>query len=369
MRYVGYALAGLVAVLGLYSLIAWNYAPQDPTVMDPVRITRAPSVPGEATLLFAGDTAEIDAALPTLRARGFDYPYQATRWLIEGADVSIGNLEGPITDGGDRIPVYTRYVYRAPHESAAALARAGFDLMTMANNHAVDYGRSGIADSARDLRAAGVELIGAGQSDGEARRGAIVTVGGVRIGILAYCEDQFFFRVWMDLFARRGHGGAAALTRKNLADDVARLRPEVDVLIVALHAGYNYRPPQSSTIHWAERAIDLGADAVVVHHPHVAHPVALYKGRPILLSLGNYAFGTPGHWELDYGLLAFLHIRGKKLDRVELVPLAVQNSRVHFQPQPLQGEERDRYLGRLIEDSKKYGAALHEAAGRAILPL
>jgi poly-gamma-glutamate synthesis protein (capsule biosynthesis protein) len=370
MRFVAYAIVGLIAFLALHILVVWEYAPHDAIVPDPVRLTRAPSVAGEATLLFAGDTGEVDAALPTLLEKGFEYPFSLTVDLVRDADLAVANLEAPITGGGDEIPVYTKYVYRAPPASAKALAWAGVDLVTLANNHAVDYGRSGIFDTMKNVRAAGVELIGASPSgDGEARRGAIVTIGELRVGVLAYCEDQLLFRVWVDLFARRGHGGVAALTRANLAGDVARLRPQVDLLVVALHAGNDYAPPAASTIDWAERAVDLGADLVVVHHPHVAHPVLLHHGRPILLSLGNYAWGAPGHDDLDYGWLALAHARGRRFDRVELVPLAVQNRRVAFRPEPLDGEERTRAIGKLIDDSRRYGAEMREERGRAIVDL
>jgi poly-gamma-glutamate synthesis protein (capsule biosynthesis protein) len=368
MRRVAYALAGVLVFLGFCLLAAWNHAPRDLVVPDPIRISR-PGSDGQASILFAGDTAQIDAALPTLEKRGFEYPFSLTVDLVRDADVSIANLEAPITDGGDRIPVYTKYVYRAPSQSARALAWAGFDLVTMANNHAVDYGRSGLYDSERHLREAGIAMIGAGRSDGEARRGSIITIGELRVGLVAYCEDQLFFRVWMDLFARPDHGGVAALSRANLRDDVARLRPQVDVLVVSLHVGDNYAPPRAATIKWAERAIDQGADLVVAHHPHVAHPVALHKGKPILLSIGNYAFGTPGHAELDYGWLALVHTTGRRLDRVELVPLDVQNSRVEFRPRPLDGDEGDRAVAELIRDSAKFGAQLRADRGRAILEL
>jgi poly-gamma-glutamate capsule biosynthesis protein CapA/YwtB (metallophosphatase superfamily) len=360
-------LVRLGVLLGLFVAFVfadWFYTPSEKP-WNPVELRRAPSSPGEATLLFAGDTAEVDAALPTLAQEGFEYPFSLTVDLVRDADFAVANLEAPITDGGERIGVYTKYVYRAPSRSAKALAWAGFDLVTMANNHVMDYGGSGIADSAKHLRAAGVEMIGAGQGDGEARRGAVVHIGDLRVGIIAYCEDQLFFHVWMGLFARPGKAGAALLSSRNLAGDIARLRQRVDVLIVSLHAGYNYRPPQAAARAWAERAVDLGADAVVMHHPHVAHPVVLYKGKPILLSLGNYAFGTPGHPELDYGWLALLHAAGNKLDRIELVPLDVQNARVHFRPRPLDGDERDRAIAALVRSSE----GMHEARGRAILEL
>jgi poly-gamma-glutamate capsule biosynthesis protein CapA/YwtB (metallophosphatase superfamily) len=189
------------------------------------------------------------------------------------------------------------------------------------------------------------------------------------VGLLSYCEDQLLWRVYVDEFARPGHAGAAALSERALAEDVARLRPQVDVLVVSLHIGYNYRPPQPATLRWSRRAIDLGADLVVDHHPHVAHPLMLYRGRPIALSLGNFAFGTPGRAELDYGLMLFAHARRGKLDRVELLPIAVYNGRVRFRPTPIGGAELDRALEHLITASARYGARLEAVGGRAVLRL
>jgi poly-gamma-glutamate synthesis protein (capsule biosynthesis protein) len=363
-------LAGLVAWLALHAAIVWCYAPRESKILDPVRISRTPSLPNQATILFAGDTAEIDRALPTILEKGWQYPFSLTVDLIRDADLAIANLEAPISDRDTPIGVYTRYVYRGNPESAAAMAWAGFDLMTLANNHMVDQGRSGIADTVRFLGKSGIEAIGASPvSESEARRGAIVTLGDLRVGVLAYCEDQFFFRVWMDLFARRGRGGVAALSEANLADDIARLRPQVDVLVVALHAGDNYKPPRASTLRIAERAIDLGADLVVGHHPHVGHPVALHNGKPILLSLGNYVFGTLGKRWLDYGWLALVHATGKKLDRIELIPIAVQNDRIRYRPFLIDGDERDRAIADLAARSTEYGAKLRSERGRAILDL
>jgi poly-gamma-glutamate capsule biosynthesis protein CapA/YwtB (metallophosphatase superfamily) len=139
--------------------------------------------------------------------------------------------------------------------------------------------------------------------------------------------------------------------------------------VVSLHVGYNYHPPQPATVAWSRRAVELGADLVIDHHPHVAHPLMLYRGRPIALSLGNYAFGTPGHAELDYGLLLYAHVGGRGLDRIELQPLAVQNARVHFQPIPLVRDEAARYLERLQGESRALGAELAIEGGRAVLRL
>jgi poly-gamma-glutamate synthesis protein (capsule biosynthesis protein) len=363
-------LGGVVAVL-----LQRSWVPPDPEAdrAAPLAIARAPSAPGEATLLFAGDTAEADAALPTLAARGFEYPFSLTVDLVRDADLAVVNVEAPLTDRGREFPLYKDYLYRAPARSAAALAWAGFDVIQLANNHAIDYGAEGLVDTVENAARAGLVVVGAGQNAAAARRGVVATVGALRVGLLAYAEDQFLWRAYVDQFARRDHAGVAALTVDNLRRDVARLRPQVDVLVVSFHIGEGYRSPEPRALAWSRFAVELGADLVVNHHPHVAQPIAMWRGRPIFLSIGNYAFGTPGQFgrgapqTYDCGLIVLAHARGKILDRVEAVPLAVDNARVGFRPAPLDGEERDRALAWLRAESAPLGAEVAIERGRAVV--
>jgi len=375
---------GVVALAALHALIVWTWHPRVDAraAAEPLRLRRAPpALPDEATLLFAGDTAEIDAALPTLAERGLLYPFGSTIDLVRAADLAVANVEAPITDGGTRFPVYKDYVYRAPAASAQALADAGFDVVSLANNHALDYGADGLADTIAHVTHAGMAAIGAGRDAAEARRGVIVDLGGLRVALLALCERQLLWDVYVDQFARARHPGVAMAAEPDLARDVARLRAAADLVVVSLHAGENYGPPSAGALRWSRRAIDAGADLVVAHHPHVAHPVALYRGRPILLSLGNYAFGTLGRFGvpvhpdvLAVGLFAFAHARrcpqgGAAFDRVELLPLAVQNQRVHFRPEPLHDVELAGALERLRAASARYGADLRAQGDRAVVTL
>lgn len=356
-----------------YALVTFAYHPSVADTPPALFLTRPPSTPGEALLLFAGDTAAVDAALPLLQERGFLYPFGETADLIAGADLALLNVEAPVTDGGTRFPRYKDFVYRAPAAAAAALASAGFDVADLANNHATDYSQDGLLDTIANLGRAGIVTIGAGRDAGAARRGLIVDFDGLRVGFLAYCEHQFLWDVWVDQFASVDHPGVAMAVERDLYRDVARLRAGADLVVVQFHIGDNYAPPRPVTLRWAHRAIDAGADLVVCHHPHVAHPVALYRGKPILLSLGNFAFGTFGHTELDYGQLALVHARrcrqGARFDRVEIEPLAVQNRRVNFRPMPLRGAERQAYLHRLVDDSRRFGAEVRIEAGRGVLHL
>jgi poly-gamma-glutamate synthesis protein (capsule biosynthesis protein) len=367
MRFFAYALIGASALVVVDGALVALYQPRDRAADEvaPLRLMRAPSVPGEATVLFAGDTGAIEHAAPLLAERGFQYPFTATVDLVRAADLSVANHEAPLSDGGRPFPLYKDFLYRAPAHAAAALAWAGFDVLELANNHATDYGAEGLRDTVANARAAGMVTVGAGVDAAEARRALIVDIGGVRLGLLDYCERKLTWQLWVDQFARRDHPGVAAAVERDLANDVRRLRPAVDVLVVSFHVGANYAPPTAQAIAWSRRAIDLGADLVVNHHPHLWHPVMMYRGRPILLSLGNYAWGTLG--PVDYGLLAIAHFARCGLDRVELVPIAVQNERVLFRPQPLAGEELDRVLGQLRASSVRLGAEVTLDGGRGIV--
>src|SRR5437870_4620978 len=156
---------------------------------------------GNATLLLAGDTAEVDAALPVLEREGLDHPFADTVEITRGADLALANLESPITDGGEPFPLYQRYRYRAPSRSAEALARAGFDVLGLANNHVMDYGAGGLGDTVLRIAEAGMLPVGAGAGAAEARRAVIARVGGVNVGILARCERQLVWDLYLGQYA------------------------------------------------------------------------------------------------------------------------------------------------------------------------
>ena len=368
----GVAMRALAACFGLCAL-HWGLAylalaPAHVTVA-PATVEHPPSRPGHASVLFLGDTGPGDAAEPTLRERGYDFPYRATVDLLRGADLTVVNLEMPITDRGSPPTLYKDYVYRARPDAAPALAWAGVDVVSLANNHVIDYGDVGLADTLAAVRAAGMVPLGAGADEAEARRGIIATIGGVKVGLLAFCQRQPLWEMWVDQFARARRPGTVALTELALREDLSRLRARADLVVVLLHIGYNYRAPADTTIAWSRRAIELGADLVIDHHPHVAHPIMMHQGKPIALSVGNYAFGTPGREELNEGLLVYAEIEGRRLDRLEIVPIDVQNRRVGFQPRPLVGVALDGSLARLIAASAARGAQLERVGDRAVLRL
>ena len=189
------------------------------------------------------------------------------------------------------------YVFRAPPEAASALAQAGFDLLTLANNHAMDYGVEGLLEALQWLHAAGLVTAGAGENAEAAHRPAMLEVQGLKLAFLAYVDVPvevrgFDARRWQ---ATAERPGVAWAEPARIQSDVQAASRQADAVIVLLHSGYEYvpqpSPPQQAV---AQAALGAGAVLVIGHHAHVLQPVEFYGRRVIAFGLGNFAFEDAG---------------------------------------------------------------------------
>ncbi len=255
-----------------------------------------PTPSGRAWLAVVGDIM-LDRKLGEVIERGrIEYPFGAMAGVLTPADLTIGNFESALGDTGE--PVLDKiYTFRSPPAAAAALAAGGFDLVTLANNHALDYGPEALLQGIELLRQAGVEPIGAGRNRDEARRPYITEINGLRLAILAYVNvpverDGFKTEIWE---ATADTPGVAWGRVAEVQADIAAVRPAVDHVIVLLHAGYEYlRHPSEEQIAIARGAIEAGATLFIGHHAHILQPVLRYKNGVIVLGLGNFAFNIDG---------------------------------------------------------------------------
>jgi len=212
--------------------------------------------------------------------------FEDVRFMLSNADLAGANMESPLTN---RPHIATNpYALETPPESAGILASGGFDVLTIANNHAGDAGRPSVVDSVEAVDSAGMKAVGGGADSEQARLPVVFDVRGLRIGFLAYDAT--------------GAGTVATETRPGIArwnEDqahlaVAALRPEVDVLVVAVHGGVEYRTwtdPYMGSI--AEKLHEWGVDVMWGAGPHVVQPVYVIDGvRPTIVatSLGNLIF-------------------------------------------------------------------------------
>jgi poly-gamma-glutamate synthesis protein (capsule biosynthesis protein) len=335
----------LLLLVGGWALFWTLYNPAV-ALLEPVVVPR-PTSGREVVVVLGGDFAPTDAAMPMLRERGWRYPYEATAEILWSADVAFANLEAPVTESGDEFRLYKKYIYKVEPGAVEAWRWLGLDVVSLANNHMDDYRDRGVLDTVRFLDAGGITHVGAGADESAARRPVIFDVGGTRIGFLAYLEDRIGYNLYFRAYAVGERVGCARFVRADVEEDVRRLRPRVDVLIVSVHWGENYAGVTDDQLEDGRWLADLGVDVVAGHHAHDVQPLEVRGRSVIFYSLGNYAWGTPGWPQLRIGFLARLHVTPRiadapgRLTAVELLPIVTQNGIVQFQPRPLRPEERE----------------------------
>jgi poly-gamma-glutamate capsule biosynthesis protein CapA/YwtB (metallophosphatase superfamily) len=312
------------------------------------------------SLVGVGDVMLGDRSKRAIRQFGPDYPFEATLPLLTRSDIVLCNLEGPLATETKRVNRNFSYCVQPRH--AASLARANINVVTLANNHLMDCGRDGVVETLNALANAGVQAVGAGVDEPDAHRPTVVNCGPLRLGILGYYWNR-------RCAATHKLPGSAVDTREHLQADIRRIREAVDRVVVTFHWGVPYeRTPSEQDRAKARLAVDLGADLVIGHHPHVIQPIEIYGGRPIFYSVGNFAFGS-GNSRAE-GLM--VGVRFEETETLlDVFPLYVKNRdpRVDYQPKVLSGSASRRILTHLAEISGASGAALKMEAIRGTLRL
>lgn len=247
-------------------------------------------------LLAVGDIM-LDRSLGAALERGdLAYPFKDVAERLRAADIAIGNLESALGDQGEPQP--KRYPFRAPALAAAALAQAGFDVLSLANNHAMDYGPEALAQALDLLTEANVATAGAGRNAAAAHAPAILQRNGLRIAFLSYvnvpveASTGFDTAVWT---ATDQAAGLAWAAPEEMRVDIVAARTLADLVVVALHSGFEYQAVPSEVQQTAARAaVDAGANLVIGHHTHILQGIEWYEDGVILYGTGNFAFDIDG---------------------------------------------------------------------------
>ena len=276
----------------------WPVAPPDPSptpsqaaTTDPV-VTATP-VP-QVTLDAVGDIMLGRTVGQQVLAQGAQVIFAGVQSVLDAADVRVGNLECAITD--QNLPVQKSFDLKAPPQAAQALSLAGFNVVSQANNHAMDFGSAGMMDTKKYLGQYGIDTVGAGMDAAAAHTPVIITRNGLRMAFLAYVDvapekSGFDPHTWA---ATASSPGVAWADPDQIKADVQAARLKADVVIVFLHGGIeitnvinNISANQRLEAH---AAIDAGATLVIGAHPHVLQQIERYHGGVIAYSLGNFVF-------------------------------------------------------------------------------
>lgn len=208
--------------------------------------------------------------------------------LIKSCDISICNFEAPIKyEDMKAIKKAGPHVYQSK-ESIEILKNVGFNYVSLANNHIYDYGQKGMEETVKELFAQDLDFVGGGTSFEESYRTKIVEKNGIKLALLAACENEFGC-----LYEKQDRGGYAWLFHHLIEDNIKELKRTCDFVVLIAHAGVeNIDFPIKEWRDRYKRLCDVGVDVVIGHHPHVPQGYQKYENSLIFYSLGNFYFDT-----------------------------------------------------------------------------
>lgn len=258
-------------------------------------------VPEKITMIFAGDVmlaGNVDTVINSAGGGDYQFPWANVAGYLQQADITFINLESVISDQGRPNRHINGIKYRANPNAIAGLQYAGIDVVSLANDHVFDYGRSAMEDCINRLRSNDMKCVGAGLTYEEAYMPTYVEVKGKKIAFLAYTNigsescraTKTVTLPWGRLVT--GASGAAWLTAKDMEQGIAKAREDMaDIIVVSIHAGRPYsNKPNADQDTFAHLAIDRGADVVICSGSHVSQPTVVYDRSYNAYSLGNFIY-------------------------------------------------------------------------------
>ena len=295
---------------------------------------------------------------------GTGYPFAGTCSLTAGADLTIGNLESSLTSAENQSA--SPWHFKGDTITAALeLKKAGFDMVSLANNHALDCGSQGLFHCAGVLDTAGIAYGGLAQKTADPSgdtvvlaRPAYLWVKDKKIGLVAFCEPYL-----LAIARDHGAGNIAPADSACVARSIAAIRDSCDIIIASFHWGFEYKDHPAPTQKKLGRlAIDCGAKLVHGHHPHVLQGVEFYHGGLIAYSLGNFIFDQKNQLCRE-SVLLFAEISGDSIASVSMVPLEIVNNR----PVPAGRKKARGIQTRLRQLCRKLGTGVEENEGLLLL--
>jgi poly-gamma-glutamate synthesis protein (capsule biosynthesis protein) len=369
---------------------------------------------GDIFIGAPGEHAHIAHSAPLKRERAnyFDSWLERVAPVLTQADCMMGNLEGPICEGGE-VDISKAgtggAVFRMPVEVAGALKRAGVNLVSLANNQTMNLGAQGIRETMAHLKAAGIAWAGAGNDLAEAHAPAITERDGVRIATLAYTstfspgtapagehkpglstvEITTAYQVPGNIRYAPGVPPKILTTPnardvERMVEDVKRAKQSADIVVVNWHWGLTrYANAYAMGIEldtapfyvldyqedMGRAAVDAGADLVVGHHPHRLQGMQIYQGKLICYSLCNLVMSFDEG--VNFGpesviLKGVIDPRAKRIGRLSLIPIYLPSNTMEPSPVPEQAED---YAALMTRISRKYGTRFHAVAGEVAIEL
>lgn len=290
----------------------------------------------QLTLLAAGDIMMGDHPICTGRGvnaliekKGSAFLFQYVKETLRAGDIVFGNLETVISNKNYKKYNLKSYQLRAMPQSANALKDAGFNVLSIANNHILEHGEEAFYDTLRILEENKINYTG--KCEKGKQTPALISQNDVIVGFLGYSliEDPNYIPLY------------AKSDIEAIIDDVIALKKKVDIPVVSLHWGYEHiKRPSPGQIDTGRKIIDAGAKLIIGHHSHCLQGMEYYKDGVILYSLGNFVFDM---WQKKAreSMIFKCSLSKQGIEDAEIIPVFINDS---YQPEILKGTERERFL-------------------------
>lgn len=310
---------------------------EDPVVTEPVQ----PAIPkrlgsGEpVTFAFGGDVMFEEPIRSYLSEPAA--VFAPIRGVLRRADIAMVNLETAITERGTPTP-NKEYLFRAPPSAFDAIRRGGIDVVTVANNHGMDYGAQGLEDTLRTAKRKGLPVVGGGFNEAQAFHPWRTTVNGQRIAVIGATQviDEEFLSWWEARGSQTGVASAKYDMEDRLIRQVMKARRTSDTVVVYLHWGEEMKScPLDRQVSLAERLVRAGADIIVGSHAHILLGGGMLGRSFVDYGLGNFVFYTGGGIAAQTGVVE-VTATGRRIDGYRFVPATISGGR----PEPVTGADK-----------------------------
>ncbi len=286
----------LIFLILVVVLVNFLLAPKflfSPTFTSRLTTHFPPFTPKTTTLVAVGDIMLGRYVNIKMQKHGdWSYPFLKTSSLTSSADITFGNLEAPFIEGCRNAE--TGMIFCARKEAIQGLKLAGFDILSVANNHILNQGQEGLKQT--------IELL---------------NQNGITSSTNQLTNKLNFGFLSFDL---------VTYPKTPVVEEVKKNTGKTDILIISLHWGAEYaRQPTSAQKELAHQIIDAGAKVIVGHHPHVTQPTEKYHDGLIFYSLGNFVFDQPWSEETKKGKIAKIVFEGKKIKSFEEIPIYIED--------------------------------------------
>lgn len=273
--------------------------------------TKEEAKQGQADIIFVGDIM-LSRYIGEMmnKKKDYDFPYVEIRPFLLQADSVFANLESPVSIGGTSTG--SLYPFKADPLVVDGLKNSGFTILSVANNHAFDYGREAFLETLKNIKNAGLSYVGGGLDFVEAHDGAYQEINGVKIIYLAYTD-----LLPKTDAATENTSGIAYLEKEQMVKDIKKAKEKADLVIVSYHWGREYETTHNlRQEEIAKAAIEAGASLIIGHHPHVVQELEVYRNVTVAYSLGNFIFDQNFSPETSKGLALKVIIDNKKISSV-----------------------------------------------------